>query len=77
MSHMCESKDIEEIPFLDCCGESVVKLRSSPTGLDVDGFRRLHPNRFWEGWESGPRDTLQTLAYRRVSVLDSAVVMGL
>ena len=46
MSHMRESKDIEEIHTFSR-GETVFKLRSSPMGLDVDGFRRLHPKPSW------------------------------
>ena len=46
MSHMRESKDIEEIHTF-FRGESVVKLRSYPMELEVDGFRRLHPGPSW------------------------------
>ena len=41
MSHMGESRKIQK-KFTPVSGESIIKLRSSPMGLDVDCLRRLH-----------------------------------
>ena len=64
MSHMHESKDIEEIhAFLDCSGESVLEVRSSPMGLDADSFQRLYPKP-GRAWPDEGQETYRTsIAY--------------